>query len=35
MDDNDDLGNDYLNFATGSNATAVNRPQLVIKYLLP
>lgn len=31
-DDNDDRGNDYLGFYSGENATAGNRPQLVINY---
>lgn len=31
-DDNDDRGNDYLGFYSGENATAGNRPQLVITY---
>ncbi len=32
LDDNDDLGNDYLGYYSGENATAANRPQLVVTY---
>jgi PKD repeat protein len=32
LDDNDDRGNDYLGYYSGENATAANRPQLVITY---
>ena len=31
-DDNDDRGNDYLGYYSGDNATAANRPQLVVTY---
>lgn len=30
LDDNDDTGNDYLGYYSGENATAANRPQLVV-----
>jgi serine protease AprX len=32
LDDNDDLGYDYIGFYAGENATAANRPQLTITY---
>lgn len=32
LDDNDDLGYDYIGFYPGENATAANRPQLTITY---
>nr|HRC84600.1 DNRLRE domain-containing protein [Thermoanaerobaculia bacterium] len=32
LDDNDDLGNDYIGYYSGDNATAGNRPQLVVTY---
>jgi hypothetical protein len=32
LGDNDDLGNDYLGYYSGENATAANRPQLVVTY---
>ncbi len=32
LDDNDDLGNDYLGYYSGDNSTAANRPQLVVTY---
>jgi len=32
LDDNDDRGNDYLGYYSGDNATAGNRPQLVVTY---
>ncbi len=32
LDDNDDLGNDYVGYYSGDNATAANRPQLVVTY---
>ncbi len=32
VDDNDDNGYDYMGFYSGENATANNRPQLVITY---
>ncbi len=32
LDDNDDTGNDYLGYYSGDNATAANRPQLVVTY---
>ncbi|HYH45740.1 MAG TPA: S8 family serine peptidase, partial [Thermoanaerobaculia bacterium] len=32
LDDNDDVGNDYIGFYPGENATAANRPQLVVTY---
>jgi hypothetical protein len=31
-DDNDDLGDDYVGFYAGNNATAANHPQLVVVY---
>lgn len=33
LDDNDDLGYDYIGFYAGENATAANRPQLTVTYL--
>jgi hypothetical protein len=32
LDDNNDLGADYLKFYSGNYATAVYRPQLIIRY---
>ncbi|MDX1998303.1 MAG: sialidase family protein [Thermoanaerobaculia bacterium] len=32
LDDNDDLGNDYMGYYAGDDATAANRPQLVVTY---
>jgi len=32
LDDNDDLGNDYVGYYSGDNGTAANRPQLVVTY---
>jgi len=32
LDDDDDTGNDYLGYYSGENATAANRPQLVVTY---
>ena len=32
LDDNDDTGNDYLGYYSGENATAANRPQLVVTW---
>jgi Subtilase family len=32
LDDNDDTGADYVGFYSGENATAANRPQLVVTY---
>ena len=32
LDDNDDLGFDYIGFYAGENATAANRPQLTVTY---
>jgi carboxypeptidase T len=32
LGDNDDTGNDYLGYYSGENATAANRPQLVVTY---
>ena len=32
LDDNDDTNNDYLGYYSGENATAANRPQLVVTY---
>lgn len=32
LDDNDDMANDYLGYYSGENATAANRPQLVVTY---
>jgi hypothetical protein len=34
LDDNDDLGADYLSFYTG-NAAEADRPQLIITYYVP
>jgi uncharacterized delta-60 repeat protein len=35
LDDNDDQSADYMKFFTGESAVTANRPQLVIKYILP
>ncbi|HKI05575.1 MAG TPA: DNRLRE domain-containing protein [Thermoanaerobaculia bacterium] len=32
LDDNDDLGFDYIGFFAGENATVANRPQLTVTY---
>ena len=32
LDDNDDLGTDYLGYYSGDNTTTANRPQLVVTY---
>ncbi len=32
LDDNDDTGNDYIGFHSGNDATAANRPILVVTY---
>lgn len=32
LDDNDDLGYDYIGFYAGENATVANRPQLTVTY---
>ena len=32
LDDNDDLGYDYIGFYAGENTTAANRPQLTVTY---
>jgi hypothetical protein len=32
LDDNDDGGNDSIGYSSGDNATAANRPQLVVTY---
>src|SRR6185369_14510631 len=32
LDDNDDLGYDYIGFFSGENATASNKPQLTVTY---
>ena len=32
LDDNDDTSNDYIGYYSGDNATAANRPQLVVTY---
>ena len=34
LDDNDDMGNDYIKFFSG-NSTDANRPALIITYYLP
>ena len=33
LDDNDDLGYDYIGFYAGENATTSNKPQLIVTYL--
>jgi len=33
LDDNDDLGNDFIGYYSGNNGTAANRPELVVTYL--
>jgi hypothetical protein len=35
LDDNDDLGADYLSFFTGDAALATDRPELIISYYVP
>lgn len=35
LDDNNDLGADYMSFYTGNDTTVANRPQLVVKYYVP
>ena len=35
LDDDDDLGADYLSFYTGDTAVATDRPELIISYYLP
>lgn len=32
LDDNNDLGTDYIGYYSGDNTTAANRPQLVVTY---
>ena len=32
LDDNDDLGADYIGYYSGNDQTAANRPQLVVTY---
>jgi serine protease AprX len=32
LDDNNDLGSDYIGYYSGENATTANRPQLVVTY---
>jgi hypothetical protein len=32
LDDNDDLGNDYVGFYSGDNGTVTNRPRLIVTY---
>jgi hypothetical protein len=32
LDDNDDLGADYIGWYSGDNASSGNRPQLVVVY---
>ncbi|MFL6200280.1 MAG: hypothetical protein ACJ76J_13955, partial [Thermoanaerobaculia bacterium] len=32
LDDNDDLGFDYIGFFPGETATQANRPQLIVTY---
>lgn len=35
LDDNNDLGADYLKFYSGNNLTVATRPQLIIQYYVP
>lgn len=35
LDDNNDLGADYMAFSSGNNVTVANRPQLIINYYIP
>ncbi|MEW6403776.1 MAG: Ig-like domain-containing protein, partial [Chloroflexota bacterium] len=35
LDDNDDLGNDYLRFYSGNYSAQVDRPQLSVEYYVP
>jgi hypothetical protein len=35
LDDNDDLGTDYLKFHSGNSGTTSYRPQLIIQYYVP
>jgi len=35
IDDNNDLGADYMAFSSGNNVTVANRPQLIVNYYIP
>jgi hypothetical protein len=35
IEDNDDLGDDYLKFYSGDYSSSANRPQLIVEYYLP
>jgi hypothetical protein len=35
VDDNDDLGNDYLRFYSGDYRELADRPRLVVEYYIP
>lgn len=35
LDDNDDLGNDYISYNSGNHATSSSRPVLVLYYTVP
>jgi hypothetical protein len=35
LDDNDDMGNDYLKFASGNANRQTDRPQLLVEYYVP
>ena len=35
LDDNNDLGADYVSFYSGNDATVSNRPQLIVQYYVP
>jgi hypothetical protein len=35
LDDNDDLGDDYITFYSGNDGLFSNRPHLVVKYYIP
>ena len=35
LDDNDDLGSDYLSYYSGNYGTSTSRPVIVIYYTVP
>jgi hypothetical protein len=35
VEDNDDLGDDYLKFYSGDYSSSANRPQLIVEYYVP
>jgi len=34
IDDNDDLGDDYIKFFSGNSAAKADRPQLLVEYYI-